>query len=144
MKKTSFLNQLKDMVNVSALEKVECHQYGVQAYGIQSGHEYNVIVAMEKIGNRYYFVDRDGGKLLASRYADAERVAHELIERKEWEAQYVAERVGDILQLGRVSVLDGLAFEFHKVIDATGIEVQHISNTYHDNGDCFRVYHRIA
>lgn len=53
---------------------------GVQAYNIAEGEEYTVLVEYEKQRGRYYFVDRDGRRFLASRYDRAEFVAGEMLE----------------------------------------------------------------
>ena len=68
------------MVNNNVMERAELYTSGVQAYNIAEGEEYNVIVAFAKQGGRYYFIDRDGRRFLASRYDRAEFVAGEMLE----------------------------------------------------------------
>ena len=80
MKKQTNISVLKELVNNNVMERVELYTRGVQAYNIAEGEEYNVIVAYEKQGGRYYFVDRDGRRFLASRYYRAEFVAGEMLE----------------------------------------------------------------
>ena len=75
MKKQTNISALKELVNNNVMERVELYTRGVQAYNIVDGEEYNVIVAYEKQGGRYYFIDRDGRRFLASRYYRAEFVA---------------------------------------------------------------------
>ena len=60
MKKQTNISVLKELVNNNVMERVELYTSGVQAYDIAEGEEYNVIVAYEKQGGRYYFIDRDG------------------------------------------------------------------------------------
>ena len=80
MKKQTNISVLKELVNNNVMERVELYTRGVQAYNIVDGEEYNVIVAYEKQGGRYYFIDRDGRRFLASRYYRAEFVAGEMLE----------------------------------------------------------------
>ena len=78
MKKQTNISALKELVNSNVMERVELYTRGVQAYNIVDGEEYNVIVAFAKQGGRYYFIDRDGRRFLASRYYRAEFVAGEM------------------------------------------------------------------
>ena len=80
MKKQTNISALKELVNNNVMERVELYTRGVQAYNIVDGEEYNVIVAFAKQGGRYYFIDRDGRRFLASRYYRAEFVAGEMFE----------------------------------------------------------------
>ena len=80
MKKQTNISVLKELVNSNVMERVELYTRGVQAYNIVDGEEYNVIVAFAKQGGRYYFIDRDGRRFLASRYYRAEFVAGEMFE----------------------------------------------------------------
>lgn len=80
MKKQTNISVLKELVNNNVMERVELYTGGVQAYNIVEGEEYNVIVAYAKQGGRYYFIDRDGRRFLASRYDRAEFVAGEILE----------------------------------------------------------------
>ena len=80
MKKQTNISVLKELVNNNVMERVELYTRGVQAYNIVDGEEYNVIVAFAKQGGRYYFIDRDGRRFLASHYDRAEFVAGEMLE----------------------------------------------------------------
>ena len=80
MKKQTNISVLKELVNNNVMERVELYTRGVQAYNIVDGEEYNVIVAFAKQGGRYYFIDREGRRFLASRYYRAEFVAGEMLE----------------------------------------------------------------
>ena len=80
MKKQTNISVLKELVNNNVMERVELRTRGVQAYNIAEGEEYNVIVAYAKQGGRYYFIDRDGRRFLASHYDRAEWLAGELLE----------------------------------------------------------------
>lgn len=80
MKKQTNIEALKEMVNSNVCERVELRLNGVQAYNIAESEEYAVIVAYAKQGGRYYFIDRDGRRFLASRYDRAEIVAGEMLE----------------------------------------------------------------
>ena len=80
MKKQTNISALKELVNNNVMKRVELYTRGVQAYNIVDGEEYTVIVAFAKQGGRYYFIDRDGRRFLASRYYRAEFVAGEMFE----------------------------------------------------------------
>ena len=80
MKKQTNISALKELVNNSVMERVELRTRGVQAYNIAEGEEFTVLVAYTKQGGRYYFIDRDGRRFIASRYDRAEFVAGEMLE----------------------------------------------------------------
>lgn len=80
MKKQTNISVLKELVNNNVMERVELRTRGAQAFNIAEGEEYNVIVAYAKQGGRYYFIDRDGRRFLASHYDRAEWLAGELLE----------------------------------------------------------------
>ena len=80
MKKQTNISVLKELVNNNVRERVELRTGGAQAFNIAEGEEYNVIVAYAKQGGRYYFIDRDGRRFLASHYDRAEWLAGELLE----------------------------------------------------------------
>lgn len=80
MKKQTNIAALKELVNNNVLENVRLRINGVQAYNIAEGEEYTVIVKYAKQGGRYYFIDREGRRFLASRYDRAEFVAGEMLE----------------------------------------------------------------
>lgn len=75
MKKQSNIQLLKDLVNISTLQRVELRTRGAQAFNIAEGEEYSVIIAYAKQGGRYYFIDREGRRFLASHYDRAEWLA---------------------------------------------------------------------
>lgn len=80
MKKQANISLLKELVNNNVLERVKLRRYGVQAYNIAKGEEYAVIIKYARQGGRYYFIDRDGRRFLASHYDRAEFVAGEMLE----------------------------------------------------------------
>lgn len=80
MKKQTNISLLKEFVNNNVLERVKLRRYGVQAYNIAKGEEYTVIIKYARQGGRYYFIDRDGRRFLASHYDRAEFVAGEMLE----------------------------------------------------------------
>ena len=80
MKKQTNISALKELVNNNVMERVELYTRGVQAYNIAEGEEYAVVIAYAKQGGRYYFIDREGRRFLASHYDRAEFVAGEMLE----------------------------------------------------------------
>lgn len=139
MKKNSNIEQLKKwMINRSA-DSIRCRVYGVQAYGI-SKHEYNVIVEFAKQGGRYYFIDRDGNRFLASRYEDAERVAGEIIENVQEAFNVAIDLTREFMTTGKVNVDSELIDLFLELCDVSGLEYE--SRKFHvtDDGDSYTTY----
>ena len=124
MKKQTNIAALKELVNYNVLDRVKLRVNGVQAYNIAEGEEYTVIVRYEKQRGRYYFVDRDGRRFLASRYDRAEFVAGEIlavIAEERSAAQRAAEQVK---ASGSVAVCSSLCDLFFEECDILGIRVK--------------------
>lgn len=124
MKNQTNISALKELVNNNVLDRVELRVNGVQAYNIAEGEEYTVIVKYEKQRGRYYFVDRDGRRFLASRYDRAEFVAGEMlavIAEERIAAQHAAEQVK---ASGSVSVCSSLCSLFFEECDRLNINVK--------------------
>lgn len=124
MKKQTNIAALKELVNYNVLDRVKLRVNGVQAYNIAEGEEYTVIVKYEKQRGRYYFVDRDGRRFLASRYDRAEFVAGEMlavIAEERSAAQRAAEQVK---ASGSVVVCSSLCDLFFEECDILGIRVK--------------------
>lgn len=124
MKKQTNIAALKELVNNNVLESVRLRLNGVQAYNIAEGEEYTVIVKYEKQRGRYYFVDRDGRRFLASHYDRAEFVAGEMlavIAEERAAAQHAAEQVK---KFGSVLVCAALLSLFFEECDRLKINVK--------------------
>ena len=124
MKKQTNIAALKELVNNNVLDRVELRENGVQAYNIAEGEEYTVIVKYEKQRSRYYFVDRDGRRFLASHYDRAEFVAGEMLEviaEERSAAQHAAEQVK---ASGSVAVCSSLCALFFEECDRLNIKVK--------------------
>lgn len=78
MKKNN-IKQLKEIVSNEIF--FDLSYQGMQAYNI-SANEYEVIIGFWKCNGRFYFVDRNNNKYLASRYDRAEFIAGEMLEQK--------------------------------------------------------------
>ena len=139
MKKLSNMQKLKNLVNADVLECIKCRIYGVQAYNI-SANEYEVIVKFAKQGGRYYFIDRDGNRYLASRYDRAEDVAADILENIECTNLAVNALADQIQKYGKVSVNYEFLDLFLNECDRREIEAESVENHYHDNGEMFTVY----
>lgn len=139
MKKLSNMQTLKNLVNADVLECIKCRIYGVQAYNI-SANEYEVIVKFAKQGGRYYFIDRDGNRYLASRYDRAEDVAADILENIECTELAVNALVDEIQAKGKVSVDYEFLDLFLNECDRREIEAESVENHYLDNGEMFTVY----
>ena len=139
MKKLSNMQTLKNLVNADVLECIKCRIYGVQAYNI-SANEYEVIVKFAKQGGRYYFIDRDGNRYLASRYDRAEDVAADILENVKCTELAVNALADQIQKYGKVSVNYEFLDLFLNECDRREIEAESVENHYHDNGEMFTVY----
>lgn len=139
MKANNYIKQLKEMVNNNVLETVETVAFGVQAYNI-SANEYEVITKFAKINGRYYFVDRDGNKYLASRYDRAELVARDILDNLEYARQTAYEDVCTLEEKKQVFVNGAYLSLFLDFCDLFGFDVESVENHFHDNGEVFTVY----
>lgn len=110
------------MINRST-DKIECYVYGVQAYNI-SANEYEVIVAYQKINGRYYFIDRDGNKYLASRYDRAEQVAGEIVENVNNAVFSVISSCNELQTKGQTVILEDVKDLFLEFSGAIGLEFE--------------------
>ena len=138
MKKNN-INQLKEMVNANVLETVETVAFGVQAYNI-SANEYEVITKFAKINGRYYFVDRDGNKYLASRYDRADLVARDILDNLEYARQTAYEDVCTLEEKKQVFVNGAYLSLFLDFCDLFGFDVESVENHFHNNGEMYTVY----
>ena len=138
MKKNN-IKQLKEMVNNNVLETVETVEFGVQAYNI-SANEYEVITKFAKINGRYYFIDRDGNKYLASRYDRAELVARDILDNLEYARQTAYEDVCTLDEKKQVFVNGAYLSLFLDFCDLFGFDVESVENHFHNNGEMFTVY----
>lgn len=138
MKKNN-IKQLKEMVNNNVLETVETVAFGVQAYNI-SANEYEVITKFAKINGRYYFIDRDGNKYLASRYDRAELVARDILDNLEYARQTAYEDVCTLEEKKQVFVNGAYLSLFLDFCDLFGFDVESVEMHFHDNGEVFTVY----
>ena len=139
MKKNNNIKQLKKWMINRSTDSIRCRIYGVQAYGI-SKHEYNVIVEFAKQGGRYYFIDRDGNRFLASHYEDAERVAGEIIENVQAAFNVAIDLTREFMTTGKVNVDSELIDLFLELCDVSGLEYESRKFNVTDDGECFTTY----
>ena len=139
MKKNNNIKQVKEMVNNNVLETVETVAFGVQAYNI-SANEYEVITKFAKINGRYYFVDRDGNKYLASRYDRADLVARDILDNLRYARQTAYEDVCTLEEKKQVFVNGAYLSLFLDFCDLFGFEVESVENHFHNNGEMYTVY----
>lgn len=139
MKKNNNIKQLKEIVNNDLFFDLK-HQ-GVQAYNISSENEYEVIVGFRKCNGRYYFIDRNRNKYLASRYDRADFIAGEMLEQKAREDETVAEAIDGIEKTGKTKILVDLAWEYIKACKARGINPGEPVDTEEDNaGNVYMIH----
>ena len=137
--KENNIKQLKEMVNNNVLETVETVAFGVQAYNI-SANEYEVITKFAKINGRYYFIDRDGNKYLASRYDRAELVARDILDNLRFAEETAYEYVCTLEEKKQVAVDSARLPMFFDFCDLFGFDVESVEMHFHNNGEVFTVY----
>lgn len=124
MKKQTNIAALKELVNYNVLDRVKLRVNGVQAYNIAEGEEYTVIVRYEKQRGRYYFVDCDGRRFLASHYDRAEFVAGEMLAVIAEERAAAKRAAEQVKASGSVVVCSSLCDLFFQECDILGIRVK--------------------
>ena len=138
MKKNNNIKQLKEIVNNDLF--FDLHYQGVQAYNI-SANEYEVIIGFRKCNGRYYFIDRNRNKYLASRYDRADFIAGEMLEQKAREDETVAEAIEGIEKKGKTKILIDLAWEYIKACKDRGINPGELVDTEEDNaGNVYMIH----
>ena len=140
MKKQTNISALKELVNNNVMERVELYTRGVQAYNIAEGEEYNVIVAYAKQGGRYYFIDRDGRRFLASRYYRAEFVAGEMLEVIANDRAAAQNAADQVEASGSVLVCADLLPIFFEECDRRNISVTSTATGFDNFGRMFTKY----
>ena len=140
MKKQTNISALKELVNSNVMERVELYTRGVQAYNIVDGEEYNVIVAFAKQGGRYYFIDRDGRRFLASRYYRAEFVAGEMFEVIANDRAAAQNAADQVEKHGSVLMRANLLPLFFEECDRRNISVTSTATGFDNFGRMFTKY----
>ena len=140
MKKNNNIKQLKEIVNNDLF--FDLHYQGVQAYNISSANEYEVITGFRKCNGRYYFIDRNRNKYLASRYDRADFIAGEMLEQKERENKMVAEAVDSIEKTGEAKIIIDLSWEYVKTCRARGINPGELADSEEDAAGEVYMIHR--
>lgn len=139
MRKNNNIKQLKEIVNNDLF--FDLNHQGVQAYNISSANEYDVIIGFRKCNGRYYFIDRNRNKYLASRYDRAEFIAGEMLEQKAREDETVAEAIEGIEKTGKTKILVDLAWEYIKACEARGINPGELVDSEADNaGNVYMIH----
>lgn len=141
MKKNNNIKQLKEIVNNELF--FDLNYQGVQAYNISSANEYEVIVGFRKCNGRYYFIDRNRNKYLASRYDRADFIAGEMLEQKERENKIVAEAVDSIEKTGEAKIIIDFSWEYIKTCKARGINPGELVDREEDAAGELYMIHRI-
>ena len=141
MKKNNNIKQLKEIVNNDLF--FDLHHQGVQAYNISSANEYEVIVGFRKCNGRYYFIDRNHNKYLASRYDRADFIAGEMLEQKARENKMVNDAIDSIEKTGEAKIIIDLSWEYIKTCKARGINPGELADSEEDAAGELYMIHRI-
>ena len=120
---------MKQLELLKALVKTEgaalkLRLYGVQAYNIEEGSEYNVITEFALLNGRYYFIDRDGKKFLACRYDRVEWLAGEFNEQLDRDCEAAQEAAAQVKRTGAAWARGCLLDIFFDVCDVEGLQVE--------------------
>ena len=140
MKANKNIKQLKDIVNNDLF--FDLNYQGVQAYNI-SANEYEVITGFRKCNGRYYFVDRNRNKYLASRYDRADFIAGEMLEQKAREYKMVDDAIDSIEKTGEAKIIIDLSWEYVKTCKARGINPGELVDREEDAAGELYMIHRI-
>lgn len=141
MRKNNNIKQLKEIVNNDLF--FDLNHQGVQAYNISSANEYEVIIGFRKCNGRYYFIDRNRNKYLASRYDRAEFIAGEMLEQKERENKMVNDAIDSIEKTGEAKIIIDLSWEYIKTCKARGINPGKLADSEEDAAGELYMIHRI-
>ena len=141
MKKNNNIKQLKEIVNNDLF--FDLNYQGVQAYNISSANEYEVITGFRKCNGRYYFIDRNRNKYLASRYDRADFIAGEMLEQKERENKMVNDAIDSIEKTGEARIIIDLSWEYIKTCKARGINPGELVDREEDAAGELYMIHRI-
>lgn len=136
---------MKQLESLKALVRTEgaalkLRLYGVQAYNIEEGNEYNVIVEFSLLNGRYYFIDRDGKKFLACRYERAEWLAGEFSEQLDRDCEAAQEAVAQVKRTGAAWVRGCILDIFFDVCDIEGLQVESKQTAADEQGHMLTLY----
>ena len=140
MKKQTNISVLKELVNNNVIERVELYTRGVQAYNIAEGEEYAVVIAYAKQGGRYYFIDREGRRFLASHYDRAEFVAGEMLEVIANDRAAAQNAADQVEKHGSVLMRANLLPLFFEECDRRNISVTSTATGFDNFGRMFTKY----
>ena len=140
MKKNNNIKQLKEIVNNDLF--FDLNYQGVQAYNI-SANEFEVITGFRKCNGRYYFIDRNRNKYLASRYDRADFIAGEMLEQKERENKMVNDAIDSIENTGEAKIIIDLSWEYIKTCKARGINPGELVDREEEASGELYMIHRI-
>lgn len=140
MKKQNNIQTLKELVNNTISERVELATRGAQAYNIANGEEYAVITEFAKINGRYYFIDRQGRRFLASRYDRAEWLAGEMLEVIENDEAAAKAAADQVKKSGSAYVRASLLSRFFDECDARGVKVESVHTQMDWRGEMYTLY----
>lgn len=109
------------------MNRVELAIYGVQAYNVIEGEEYNVIVKAERANNgRYYFVTREGIKLAWSQMTaeKVEFICGEMLEREAADKKAAADNLTTLKRVKKMWVNYRLLHLYlYDLADADGLTI---------------------
>lgn len=133
------LDLLKALVRTEGAA-LKLRLYGVQAYNIEEGDEYNVITEFALFNGRYYFIDRDGKKFLACRYERAEWLAGEFNEQLDRDCEAAQEAAAQVKRTGAAWVRGCILDIFFDVCDIEGLQVESKQSAVDELGHMVTLY----
>lgn len=122
------VKNMKQLLNdeTNLFNEVELKLFGVQAYGVTYGEEYNVITkATRRANGRYYFVTREGYEIAWSTLS-ADKVASicaDMFDQMEQDQQAAAECYNHVKRYGVALIRAELMNKVYEMANAEGVEL---------------------
>ena len=110
----------------NVFNEFEIKLYGVQAYGVTYGEEYNVIVkAARRANGRYYFITREGYEIAWSTLpADqVEHICADMYDQHDHDQAAARDNYDHIKKAGAALVRAELMNDVYELADAEGVAV---------------------
>ena len=128
MKTSEFTKRMKAELNneTNVFNEFELKLYGVQAYGVTYGEEYNVIVkAARRANGRYYFITREGYEIAWSTLPaeKVEKICADMYDQHESDEKAARESYDRLKANGTAHVRAEIMNDVYKLADAEGVAV---------------------
>lgn len=128
MKQNEFTKRMKAELNNenNVFNEFELKLYGVQAYGVTYGEEYNVIMkAARRANGRYYFITREGYEIAWSTLPaeKVEKICADMYDQHESDEKAARESYDRLKANGTAHVRAEIMNDVYELADAEGVPV---------------------